>query len=155
MAALIGGATIHAWGRIPANATDAAHNTQTKEGEGDMDSLFLNAMGMRWIVRISTVSPTLPGLLEAYLRRACSRHPYAKFKRKARAFGGTSVALAGGFWQLPPVKSNCKFVKLLSSRVMPHMSNESLKCLGGRERQTAFKGNLFLKDQCVLKTSQT
>eukprot|EP00973_Karenia_brevis_P004671 641310-Karenia_brevis.AAC.1 len=61
-------------------------------------------MGMRWIVidEISTVSPTLLGLLEAYLRRACRRHPYAKFKGKTRAFGGINIVLAGDFWQLPP-----------------------------------------------------
>eukprot|EP00973_Karenia_brevis_P029023 4003143-Karenia_brevis.AAC.1 len=93
MAALIGGARIHTWGCTPANATDAANKTHTKKEEVDVDTLFLNAMGMRWIVidEISTVSPTLLGLLEAHLGRACRRHPYAKFKSKTRVFGGNNI----------------------------------------------------------------
>ena len=100
MAAIIGGATMHTWGCFPVNATDAANKTHAKKKEGDVDTLFLNEMGMCWIVveEISTVSPTLLGLLEAYLRRACRRHPYTKFKGKARAFGGINIVLAGEFF---------------------------------------------------------
>eukprot|EP00973_Karenia_brevis_P003656 506800-Karenia_brevis.AAC.1 len=84
MAALIDGSTIHTWGCIPTNAKDVAAKTHTKKEEGDVDTLFVNAMGMRWVVtdEISTVSPTLLGLLESYLRRACRRHPYAKCRGK-------------------------------------------------------------------------
>eukprot|EP00973_Karenia_brevis_P013415 1821924-Karenia_brevis.AAC.1 len=60
-------------------------------------------MGMRWIAidEISAISPTLLGLLKAYLRPACRRHPYAKVKGKIRAFAGINVVLAGDLWQLP------------------------------------------------------
>ena len=47
MAAMIGGATVHHWGTIPANTTDADKKTNSKVGDGDVDELFLNALGMR------------------------------------------------------------------------------------------------------------
>ena len=34
MAALVGGATVHSWGCIPVNATDAAQKVQTKGEDG-------------------------------------------------------------------------------------------------------------------------
>ena len=40
MAALIGGATIHTWGTIPVNATDASNKVQTKNSDGDIDTLY-------------------------------------------------------------------------------------------------------------------
>ena len=61
------------------NASDAADKVNNKGDGRDIDTLFLNALGMRWLVidEISTLSPYLQGLLDAYLRRACCRHPYA------------------------------------------------------------------------------
>ena len=40
MAALIGGRTIHTWGVIPVNATDAFNKIHTKGADGDIDELF-------------------------------------------------------------------------------------------------------------------
>jgi hypothetical protein len=103
MAALIGGRTVHGWSRIPVNKTEVSNQTHTKKEEGDVDPLFLNTLSLRWIVidEISTVSPSLLGLLESYVRRACSRHPYAKTKvcgqNHPRPFGGMSVIFAGDF----------------------------------------------------------
>ena len=54
----------------------------------------------------------LLGLLDAYLRRACSRHPYARRRdreRTYRPFGGINIVFAGDFWQLPPVKATALF----------------------------------------------
>ena len=106
MAALIGGATVHSWGTIPVNADHAASKAQTKGADGDVDDLFLNAMSMRWLLidEISTLGPGLLGLLDIYLRRACQRHPYARYRSRRRPFGGINMVFAGDFWQLPPVK---------------------------------------------------
>jgi hypothetical protein len=111
MAALIGGATVHSWSTIPVNATDAANKVQSKGEDGDIDELFLKALGMRWLLldEVSTLSPYLLGLLDAYLRRACCRHPYAKHKGRRRPFGGINIVLAGDFWQLTPVKNHSIF----------------------------------------------
>jgi len=111
MAALIGGATIHTWGTIPVNATDASNKVQTKHADGDVDDLFLKALSIRFLIidEVSTASPMLLGLLDAYLRRACCRHPYAKQGRRKRPFGGINVIFAGDFWQLPPVRANAIF----------------------------------------------
>jgi hypothetical protein len=94
MAALIGGETVHAWGGIPVNATVAAGKANTKGDEGDVDELFLKALSMRWLLldEVSTLSPYLLGVLDAYLRRACCRHPYAKHGRhRRRPFGGINI----------------------------------------------------------------
>ena len=111
MAALIGGATVHTWGTIPVNATDAASKVHTKGDDGDIDELFLNALGVRWLVvdEISSLALSLLGLLDAYLRRACNRHPYARHGKRHRPFGGINLVLAGDFWQLPPVRANAIF----------------------------------------------
>ena len=50
MAALVGGKTVHAWGCIPVNAEDAAKKLHGKSEEGDVDDLFLNALGIRWLL---------------------------------------------------------------------------------------------------------
>ena len=44
MAALIGGKTVHTWGTIPVNATDAGNKLQTKGVDGDVEELYLNAL---------------------------------------------------------------------------------------------------------------
>ena len=110
MAALIGGQTVHAWGAIPVNATEAASKIHVKTQDGDVDALFLNALGMRWIFldECTTVSPGLLGVLDSYLRRACSRHPYAKRARAQRPFGGINIVFCGDLWQLTPVRA-CSF----------------------------------------------
>ena len=112
MAALIGGATLHSWGSIPVNATDAGNKVQSKGADGDVDELFLNALGMRWLVvdEVSTASLVILGLLESYLRRACTRHPYARRRDGVRRpFGGINIVFAGDFWQLPPVRAHAIF----------------------------------------------
>ena len=57
----------------------------------------------------STLGPNLLGLLDAYLRRACCRHTFAKHHRNANPFGGINILLSGDWWQLPPVKSHSIF----------------------------------------------
>ena len=111
MAALIGGATLHTWGGIPVNSVDASSKIQNKGGDGDLDALFLNALGMRWLIidEVSTASPMLLGLLDSYLRRACCRHQYARHGTRKRPFGGINLILAGDLWQLPPVRANAIF----------------------------------------------
>ena len=111
MAALIGGTTVHSWGTIPVNATDAASKMATNHADGDVDELFLKALGIRWLVfdESSTLSPSLLGLLDAYLRRACTRHPYARRDGARRPFGGINLLLAGDLWQLPPVFASAIF----------------------------------------------
>ena len=66
MAAFIGGTTIHEWGCIPVNATEAANKTNVKASDGDLDPLFLNALGVRWLIidESSTASAHLLGLLK-------------------------------------------------------------------------------------------
>ena len=129
MASLIGGATVHSWGGIPLNYNDAMQKTQTKGSDGDIDELFLKALGIRWIVidEISTISPSLLGLLDSYLRRACKRHPYAKCGKHDRPFGGINIVFAGDFWQLTPVRANAIF------------SNPFLRDRYGNEEQRIFK----------------
>ena len=116
MAALIGGATVHTWGVIPVSAMDAESKVHSKSTDGDIDELFLNALGVRWLIidECSTMSPGLLGLLEAYLRRACQRHPYAFWRdqkkgRVWRPFGGINIIFAGDLWQLPPVRAMALF----------------------------------------------
>jgi hypothetical protein len=112
MAALIGGATIQHWGCVPVNATEAAAKLSAKASDGDIDQLFLNAIGIRWLLidEVSTASPYLLGLLDAYLSRACARHPYARRRNGSkRPFGGINMGLAGDLWQLPPVRASAIF----------------------------------------------
>ena len=143
MAALIGGATIHSWGAIPVNATDANSKVQTKNSEGDVDELFLKASGIRFIIidEISTASPELLGLLDAYLRRACCRHPYACYNKHKRPFGGINIIFAGDFWQLTPVRSHAIF------------SNPFRKGIYSAVEQKMFKMFWNMKDEdCIQRT---
>ena len=122
MAALVGGATVHSWSTIPVNATDAAEKVQTKGKDGDVDELFTKCLGMRWLLidEVSTLSPYLLGLLDAYVRRACCRHPYAKVNGHRRAFGGLNLGMAGDLWQLTPVRS----FSIFSNPYLPDYSSE-------------------------------
>ena len=108
MIALIGGATAHSWGCVPAYVADAAVKVHTKGHDGDLDELYLNAFGMRWISldEISTLSLIALELLDAHLRQARCRHPYVKIKRRNRLFGGINIISAGDFLQLPRVRSS-------------------------------------------------
>ena len=108
MAALIGGATVHHWGGIPVNASDAAEKISSKGSGGNVDDLYERCLGVRWLLldEMSTLSPMLLGLLDSYLRRACKRHAYARRPNKEwRPFGGLNVLFCGDLWQLPPVRS--------------------------------------------------
>ena len=107
MAALIEGQTIHSWGTIPLGAETIYHNESKTDMEEGVDQLFLNVVSMRFLVfdEISTVSPTLLGLLEPQLRRVCVRHPYAKRGTHSRPFGGLNIIFCGDCWQLAPVRA--------------------------------------------------
>lgn len=111
MAALIGGNTIHYWAGIPINTGAAQRKTNSHGGDGDVDALFERVLGIRWLVidEASTASLTLLGLLDSYLRRACSRHPYARRGKLQMPFGGINLILAGDLWQLPPVRGKAIF----------------------------------------------
>ena len=111
MAALIRGKTIHSWGRVPVNASDAQSKAQVKGADDEIDELFLQCQSMRWILidEVSTVSPALLSLLDSFLRRACERHLHARNGRRRVPFGGLNVLFAGDFWQLPPVKNHAIF----------------------------------------------
>ena len=93
------------------NAEDAAKKLHGKSEEGDVDELFLNALGIRWLLfdEGSALALSLLGTLDAYLRRACKKHPYALRGRTPRPFGGINVLVAGDLWQLPPVQANAIF----------------------------------------------
>ena len=121
MAALIDGKTVHTWGVIPVNAADAQSKIHTKSTDGDIDELFLNALGIRWLIidECSTMSPGLLGLLDAYLRRACMRHPYAYRGGERRPFGGINIIFAGDLWQLPPVRAIAFFANPFKSGYSP------------------------------------
>ncbi len=88
------------------NFETAQQKTNTKGADGDVDALFLNALGCRWLVidEASTASLVVLGLLDSYLRRACARHPYARQGAKQRPFGGLNIVFSGDLWQLPLVK---------------------------------------------------
>ena len=114
MAALIGGATVHAWGVIPTNKVQQ----QAKHANKDVDwhQLFENCISMRWLVldEMSCLSLGLLGTLETFLRtKACTRHPYAFQgairRRQPRMFGGLNLCTAGDLWQLGPVRDNPVF----------------------------------------------
>ena len=79
--------TVTAW---TIEATDAAKKLHGKSEEGDVDELFLNALGIRWLLfdEGSALALSLLGTLDAYLRRACKKHPYALRGRTPRPFGG-------------------------------------------------------------------
>ena len=104
MAALIGGKTVHHWGSIPVNAKTARDKSTSKAGDGDVDALFERVLGCRWLVvdECSTLSLTLLGLLDSYLRRACARQPFASAGKARRPFGGLNVIFVGDFCQLDP-----------------------------------------------------
>ena len=80
MAALIGGKTVNSWGVIPINPEAASRQRQGKNKDGDVDELFTNALGIRFLIidECSTISPTLLAQLDASLRRACMRHPHSR-----------------------------------------------------------------------------
>ena len=111
MAALIGGKTVNTWGAIPINPDAASRKQTARKQDGDVDDLFLNALGIRWLIidECSTISPQLLAQLNAALRRACLRHPYARDGTRHRPFGGINIIFAGDLWQLPPVRANAIF----------------------------------------------
>ena len=111
MAALIGGKTVNTWGVIPINPEAAAPKRQGKGDDGDVDELFTNAVGIRWLIidECSTISPSLLGELDAALRRACLRHPHSRDGARRRPFGGINIIFAGDLWQLPPVRAVALF----------------------------------------------
>ena len=80
MAALNGGNSVHIWAGIPVNSTTARGQVQGKAEDGDVGNLFLDVFSSRWLLldEVSTMSPSLLGLLDAYWRTACFRHLYAK-----------------------------------------------------------------------------
>ena len=61
MAALIGGATVHHWAHMPVILEDARDKAHTKNTDGDVDALFEDCLGMRWLLldEVSTFSVTL------------------------------------------------------------------------------------------------
>ncbi len=111
MAALIRGLAIHTWGRIPVNSVDAQSKAQVKGADAGIDELFLECQSMRWLLvdEVSTVSPMLLGLLDAFLRRACGRHHHAKRNTRKVPFGGLNILFCSDFWQLPPAKAHAIF----------------------------------------------
>ena len=80
MASLIGGKTVNTWAVIPINPEAAARKQQSRSQDGDVDELFTNALGIRWLIidECSTISVSLLAQLDAALRRACQRHPHAQ-----------------------------------------------------------------------------
>ena len=50
MAALIGGATVHHWAHMPVILEDARDKAHTKNTDGDVDALFEDCLGMRWLL---------------------------------------------------------------------------------------------------------
>ena len=111
MASLIGGKTVNTWAGIPINPEAASRKQAARKQDGDVDVLFLNALGVRWIIidECSTISLQLLAQLDAALRRACLRHPYARVGTRHRPFGGINIIFAGDLWQLPPVRANAIF----------------------------------------------
>ena len=114
MAELIGGGTVHTWGVIPPDKTQAA----AKKGDKnvDWDQLFENCLSMRWLIidECSTLPPGLLALLESFMReKACIKHPYAfrdpRQRQQPFPFGGINMVFAGDVWQLPPVKDSAIF----------------------------------------------
>ena len=118
MAALTGGQTVHSWGKIPINATDAASKGLHSKTDGDVDVLFLNALGIRWFLvdECTTLSPGIMGLLDAFLRRAYARHRYGGRGHAQRPFGGINVVFCGDLGQLPPAKAAAIFPNPFKAR---------------------------------------
>jgi hypothetical protein len=100
MASLIGGKTVNTWGVIPIFPEAADRKRQATSKDGDVEDLFLNALGIRWIIidECSTFSPQLLAQIENALRRACQRHPYARGDGRQRPFGGINIIFAGDLW---------------------------------------------------------
>ena len=111
MASLIGGKTVNTWAVIPINPEAAARKQQSRSQDGDVDELFTNALGIRWLIidECSTISVSLLAQLDAALRRACQRHPHAQVGAHKRPFGGINIIFAGDLWQLPPVRATALF----------------------------------------------
>ena len=64
MASLIGGKTVNTWAVIPINPEAAARKQQSRSQDGDVDELFTNALGIRWLIidECSTISVSLLAL---------------------------------------------------------------------------------------------
>ena len=105
MARLVRGKTINTWAIIPVNPEAAKNKILNKDG--DIDELFMNCVSMRWLIidECSVASPWLLGCVDAALRRACLRHPYARAGSRHRPFGGINIVFSGDLWQLAPVKA--------------------------------------------------
>ena len=148
MAALLGGATLHSWGGIPVNLTDAMSKVHTKGADGDVDELYEKCLSMRWLVidEISTVSTSLLGLLDSFLRRACMRHPYARCGRRQRPFGGVNIVFAGDFWQLPPVNANAIFCNPWRSNSYNSEEQKVLKMFWQPEHEDAIQMTFVLRE---------
>jgi len=119
MAALIEGATVHKWGTIPICGDKAMEKMQGGgKKEATISDLFVSCTGMRWLIidEVSILSSTLLGLLDAYLRRACTTFPQASRQKVAYMFGGINVIFAGDLWQLQPVNGrsffDCPYVRV-------------------------------------------
>ena len=82
----------------------------------------------RWLIidEIFTVSPELLGILDLYLRRACSAHPFLCRQKNAgkRPVGGINMIFAGDFWQLTPVKSISLFANPFKNSPTPYTAQE-------------------------------
>ena len=76
---------------------------------------------------------------DAFLRRACQRHPHARANGRRRPFGGINIVFAGDLWQLPPVRASALF------------SNPYRKGFSVGE-QKIFKMFWQQKDDSILKT---
>ena len=72
---------------------------------------MISALGVRWIIidEFSTIPLELLSQLNAALRRACLRHPYAKDGTRRRPLGGINIVFAGDLWQPHPVRANAVF----------------------------------------------
>ena len=63
MAALIGGSTVHHWAHMPVVFEDARDKARSKHSDGDVDALFEDCLGLRWLLdEVSTFSVSLLGL---------------------------------------------------------------------------------------------
>jgi hypothetical protein len=105
MAALIGGTTMHGWGKVPVNATQLCKAAARKRHDLQIDDLFLRAQSIRWLLidECSTLAAMVLGVVDTNMRRVWSRQLYAKRDDgTARAFGGVNIRFCGDFLQLPP-----------------------------------------------------